>query len=96
MGVLQEVSGGMGQIPETAPHGATPLHLAPPPPPPPPGGGPPPPPGAGGGGAARWSGVAQCGAVSGIWPISSEIYCRTPILATHPQGPIRPLVGPNP
>jgi hypothetical protein len=52
--------------------------------------------GVGQGVGARWSGVAPCGAVSGIWPISPEISCRTPILATHLQGPIRPLVGPNP
>ena len=55
-----------------------------------------PPLGVGWGVGARWSEVASCGAVSGIWPISPEISCRTPILATHPQGPIRPLVGPNP
>ena len=35
-------------------------------------------------------------AMVGIWYKSFEIYCRTPILATHPQGPIGPSVGPNP
>ena len=38
MGVLQEISGEMGQIPETAPHEATSLHLAPTPHPTPRGG----------------------------------------------------------
>ena len=32
-------------------------------------------------------------AMVGIW---YKIFCRTPILATHPHGPISPLVGPNP
>jgi hypothetical protein len=54
-----------------------------------------PPHGVGWGVGARWSAVASCGAVSGIWPIFPEIYCRTPILATHPQGHICPFVGPN-
>jgi hypothetical protein len=44
----------------------------------------------------RWSKVASCNAVSGIWPIFPEIYCMTPILATHLQGHIYPFVGPNP
>ena len=45
-------------------------------------------------GDIQWS--KSCSAVSGIWPISLEIYCSTPILATHPQGHIGPCVGPNP
>ena len=45
---------------------------------------------------ARWCDMASCGLVLGIWPVSLEIYCRTPILDTHPQGPIGPCVGPSP
>jgi hypothetical protein len=42
------------------------------------------------------SGVSSCGAVSAVLPVIPEISSRTPILATHPQGRIRPLVGPHP
>jgi hypothetical protein len=34
-------------------------------------------------------------AMVGIWYKICEIYCRKPVLATHLQGPIQPLVGPN-
>ena len=46
--------------------------------------------------AYRGLAAASCDAVSGIWPISPKIYCRRPILATHPRGPTGRLVGPNP
>jgi hypothetical protein len=35
-------------------------------------------------------------AAVGTWYKNCEVYCKTPILATHPQSPIRPSVGPNP
>jgi hypothetical protein len=59
----------------------------------------------GGGGAAQWGGVgvgpswsvvSSCNPVSDIQPIPPKIYCRTSISATHPRGPIRPLVPPPP
>jgi hypothetical protein len=40
--------------------------------------------------------VFLCNPVSAILPISLEISCRTPILAAHPQGHIRPSASPHP
>jgi len=40
--------------------------------------------GGGGGVGARWSDVASCNAVSGIWPVFPEISCRTPTFG-HPS-----------
>ena len=41
------------------------------------------------------SDVFSCGAVSDVLPITRQNSCMTPILATHPQDPIRPLMGPH-
>jgi hypothetical protein len=35
-----------------------------------------------------WSDVSSCNAVSAIWSIPLEIYCRTPISATRARGPM--------
>ena len=55
-----------------------------------------PPHGVGWGVGARWSEVASCGPVSGIWPIFPKICCRTPILATQSPRPYTAVSGPQP